>query len=604
MMRVRCLGLAALSFAFLAAPLQAQTNTRSFTIHDVRVFDGERTLEHQDVTVTDGVITSVTKAAAKATAGAIDGNGKTLLPGLIDAHTHVQGQVQLLQQALVFGVTTECDMFNPWESSKDIKGQEAAGKLTDAADLRSAGTLATVPHGHGTEYGIPIPTLTTPAEAQAWVDARIAEGSDYIKIVRDDGSTYGLSFPTLDDATMKALVDAAHMRHKLALVHIGSLKDAEAAINAGADGLAHLWIGTHPGPDFGKLAASHHVFVVATLSVLASVANTGADAKLADDPLLAPYLNAASARTLKTSFAMKTPNPDYTAAELAIQELKAAHVPLLAGTDSGNPGTAHGASMHGEMALLVQAGLTPAEALSAATVNVAKAFHLDDRGRIAKGMRADLLLVNGDPTTNILATRDIAAVWKAGYAVDRAAYAAGIVAENAKTAAAPAVQGMISDFENGKADAAFGAGWVTSTDAMVGGTSTVEMNVVAGGAHGSRGALQIAGEIKTTFAYPWAGAMFSPGPTQFTPVNATATPAVRFWARGDGKSYRVMLFTESSGRIPLMHNFTAPAEWTQITMPFSEFQGADGKGLMAILFSGTAPGPYSLAIDDVELVKP
>jgi imidazolonepropionase-like amidohydrolase len=603
-MRILGPGLAALACAFCAAALHAQTSARSFTIHDVRVFDGERTLEHQDVVVTDGAITSVKKTAATAPAGAIDGHGKTLLPGLIDAHTHIQGQVQTLQQALIFGVTTELDMFNAWESSKDIKAQQAAGKLTDAADLRSAGILATAPGGHGTEYGFEIPTITGPEVAQAWVDMRVAEGSDYVKIVRDDGSTYGLNFPTLNDETLRAVVAAAHKRHKLAVVHIGSYQDAMAAINAGADGLAHLWVGAQPDPDFGKLAASHHIFVVATLSVLASVANTGEDAKLAADSLLAPYLTAADVRSLKTSFPMKSPNADYSAAEHAIQQLKAAHVPILAGTDSGNPGTAHGVSMHGEVALLVRAGLTPGEALSAATANAAKAFHLDDRGRIAKGMRADLMLVNGDPTTHIDDTRNIVSVWKAGYPVDRAAYAAQIAAENAKAEAAPAVQGLISDFDNGNVDATFGAGWSTSTDAMMGGTSTVEMKVVSGGAHGSNGALGIAGEIKTGFAYPWAGAMFSPGTAQFVPVNASATPGIRFWAKGDGKSYRVMLFTQSSGRIPLMQNFVAPAEWTQITLPFSAFQGADGKGLMAILFSGTAPGPYSFAVDDVELVKP
>jgi imidazolonepropionase-like amidohydrolase len=312
-------GLAALVWAFCAATLHAQTTTRSFTIHDVRVFDGERTLEHQDVYVKkDGVVTSVNKAAATVPPGSIDGRGKTLLPGLIDAHTHIQGQVALLQQALIFGVTTELDMFNAWESSKDIKAQQAEGKLTDAADLRSAGILATAPGGHGTEYGFEIPTLTGPEVAQQWVNDRVAEGSDYIKIVRDDGSTYGLTFPTLDDATLKAIVDAAHNRKKLAVVHIGSYQDALAAINAGADGLAHLWIGAHPGPDFGKLAASHHIFVIPTLSVLASVANTGAGVKLAADSVLLPYLDSASVRALKASFPMKTPNADYSAAEQAI----------------------------------------------------------------------------------------------------------------------------------------------------------------------------------------------------------------------------------------------------------------------------------------------
>ena len=73
---------------------------------------------------------------------------------------------------------------------------------------------------------MPIPTLTKPEEAQAWVDARIAEGSDYIKIVSEDGSAYGREIPTLDTATIAALVEAAHRRGKLAVVHISTLQAA------------------------------------------------------------------------------------------------------------------------------------------------------------------------------------------------------------------------------------------------------------------------------------------------------------------------------------------------------------------------------------------
>jgi imidazolonepropionase-like amidohydrolase len=97
-------------------------------------------------------------------------------------------------------------------------------------------------------------------------------------------------------------------------------------------------------------------------------------------------------------------------------------VPILAGTDAPNPGTAHGISLHRELELLVRAGLPPVEALRAATSLPARAFRLLDRGRIAPGLRADLLLVGGDPTVDILATRNIRAVWKLGHATDREAF--------------------------------------------------------------------------------------------------------------------------------------------------------------------------------------
>ena len=98
----------------------------------------------------------------------------------------------------------------------------------------------------------------------------------------------------------------------------------------------------------------------------------------------------------------------------AVGALHRAGVVILAGTDVPAPGTAHGLSLHRELELLVRSGLTPAEALTAATFAPARAFGFLDRGRIAEGLRADLVLVNGDPTADITATRDIAGVWKLG----------------------------------------------------------------------------------------------------------------------------------------------------------------------------------------------
>ena len=95
-------------------------------------------------------------------------------------------------------------------------------------------------------------------------------------------------------------------------------------------------------------------------------------------------------------------------------------MPILAGTDAPF-GSVHGVSLHHKLELLVKAGLTPMDALAAATSVPAHLFDLADRGRIAAGLRADLLLVEGDPTSDIRATRAIAGVWKWGEAIDRQA---------------------------------------------------------------------------------------------------------------------------------------------------------------------------------------
>jgi imidazolonepropionase-like amidohydrolase len=270
--------------------------------------------------------------------------------------------------------------------------------------------------------GPPTPTLTGPAQAQEFVDARIAEGSDYIKIIHDDGSTWPWKHnpvAMLDVPTMQALIEAAHRRGKLAVVHVLSEQQAREAIAAGADGLAHLFLGDSVSPGFAQFAAAHHVFVIPTLSTLYLNCGKSQGPALLADAHLGPHI----AEQWHGTMNMPKPDPSAnhlcTGTDQAIRQLTAAGVPLLTGTDAPAPGATYGASVHGELELLVQDGLTPPQALAAATSVPAHAFRLDDRGQISPGMRADLLLVQGDPTTNIVDTRNIVAVWKAGVRVQR-----------------------------------------------------------------------------------------------------------------------------------------------------------------------------------------
>lgn len=413
--------LVSLAFLILASPALSQSTPILF--QKVRVFDGTRIIPNTNVLIENGKIQSISLDATDPEAKVIDGAGKTLLPGLIDSHVHIHSEAAL-EQSLIFGVTSELDMMMAPRLMSVLKHTETSSM----SDFWSAGILATVPGGHGTEYGFEIPTITDAKKAQAWVDDRIAEGSDYIKIVYDDASEYHFprERPTLTKQTMKALIDAAHARGKLAVVHIGSEGQAQDAINSGADGLAHLFVGSTCDKHFGELAAAHHVFVIPTMTVLHSICGpTAARRELINDPRLEPYLSHANISRLKDEFPSATRGLiSCDGAAKAIKLLKAANVPILAGTDAPNPGTTYGASLHEELVLLVAAGLSPADALTAATSAPAQAFHLQDRGRIAVGQRADLLLVNGNPTEDIQATRKIVAVYKAGIEANRESYRA------------------------------------------------------------------------------------------------------------------------------------------------------------------------------------
>jgi imidazolonepropionase-like amidohydrolase len=409
----------ALVLALVCSPRNAGPSPAAlFVIRGARVFDGERLLPRASVLVRDGLIAAVgEEVVAPPGAEEIDGAGRTLLPGLIDAHGHARGRA--LREQLVFGVTTVLDMSTDPGWAAAMRSEQKTGQGLDRADLFSAGTLVTAPHGHGTEHA-DIPTITSAAEAQAMVDARIAEGSDYIKIVYDDGRSFGQRIPTIDRPTLQALVTAAHARGRLAVVHIGSLEEAREALEVGADGLAHLTPDGIIDDSFVALARRRGAFVVPTVSLAESECGIASGVSLVTDGRVAPFLSPFSERNLGKSFHPRSARPLAVAWLLtSIARLHAAGVPILAGTDAPNPGTAHGASIHRELELLVRAGLPPFSALRAATALPAAAFALPDRGRIAPGLRADLVLVNGDPTNDVLATRAIVAIWKLGQRVDR-----------------------------------------------------------------------------------------------------------------------------------------------------------------------------------------
>ncbi|WP_242417733.1 amidohydrolase family protein [Sphingomonas panni] len=158
----------------------------------------------------------------------------------------------------------------------------------------------------------------------------------------------------------------------------------------------------------------------ATLATYAGLAGADDARRLAADPSVAPYLSARQRGML--GLVWKYPRlKDFEIASANTERLAKAGVTIIAGTDAPNPTTAFGASLHLELALMVRAGMTPKRALVAATSAPATFFGTADRGRIAAGLKADMILVDGDPTRDIAATRRIVSIWKNGYVVDRTA---------------------------------------------------------------------------------------------------------------------------------------------------------------------------------------
>jgi beta-glucosidase len=164
--------------------------------------------------------------------------------------------------------------------------------------------------------------------------------------------------------------------------------------------------------------------------------------------------------------------------------------------------------------------------------------------------------------------------------------------------------GLVSNFDEGKVAANFGM-WIPASDSMNGGKSKSTFKIVEPGANGTKGALQIDGDvIATGTPYAFAGALFSPGSSMMQSTNLSAKKAISFWAKGDGKTYALLVLTDQrdgSNSEPAMKTFTASSEWVHYTFPFSDFEtdGSDIKGLGFL--HAQEPGTFSFQIDQVEI---
>ena len=567
--------LAALGGLILALPAPDRAPaTRAgagLAITGVTVFDGERFAGERTLLIAEGRIAAVERGlAAPDGARVIDGTGLTALPGLIDAHTHTWGDG--LEAALRFGVSAHLDMFSPPLMLPRARIERQDRSRHDAADLYSSGMLATVEGGHGTQFGVPVETLSGPEDAPAWVAARKDEGSDYIKLVYIPDAP---SLPSLDGETAAAVIEAAHAEGLMAVAHIASLEAAREMVAAGVDGLVHVFADEVADPAFIQAAVEADIFVIPTLPVIASAAATGQGATLAEDPRVRDRLSPGALRGLEGGFgAPPGPRFQYGVAQDNVRALHDAGVPILAGSDAPNPGTAYGASLHHALQLLSRSGLSPAEALHAATAAPAEAFDLEGRGRIAAGARADLVLIEGDPRQDMAATLSIAHVIRNG-----------ALAETGPTqSAAPAARAPETADIAAFQEATNGFAWIDTTDAMAGGRSEAASTVTGG-------VLRAEIAVREGFPFPWAGPGYFPAPQGPAALDLTGAATLVLRLRADPGPYRVMLFNPGLTGAPPTVPVELDAGWRTIRLDLSDVDGFDPAAFAGLaVVGGPAPG--------------
>ncbi len=559
--------------------------SKSTLIKNASIFDGTTLIGLRDIELKDGLITNIDRSIDAGDHHVIDAENRVLIPGLIDAHTHSFGDA--LSLSLNFGVTSNIDMFSPNELISDMHERRASLDYTEQADLFSAGMLATIDGGHGTQFGVPIETISSPEQAEKWVAKRIEEGSDFIKLVYMPYSSYVKS---IDRATAAAIIKQAHHKNQKVLAHVSSFAAAQEMLDEDIDGFVHIFADEVASIEFIEQAKRQGVFVIPTLSVISSAAHHDHGQTLSEDSAIKQYLQSGQAQQLASSMGnQKLPGFDLDLALKNIERLAQAGVPILAGSDAPNPGTSYGASLHQEIELLTAAGLKPEQALSAATGTVAEHFDLEGRGIIKVGARADLVLLEG---TEISArsSRSIAAIFKNGKQIDRKKAPTETPNDPPSLAS-----GELSNFENGLSANAAKFRWSKTDDSMVDGLSTASLE------H-QKALLAVQAHVRPGFMFPWAGAsVFSEKIWDISHFSE-----LEFSIKGDTGSYQVMLFSSNlTGPPPSQNFFIRDSEdWASIKLSINNFKGFNSSDFVGLaIVAGPAHGEFKYQLDGVKLTK-
>jgi imidazolonepropionase-like amidohydrolase len=359
----------------------------------------------------------------------INAASKWIVPGLIDAHVHAETNEDL-KTMLRWGVTSARLM------AEDVAAAErtaaASRRRPDIPEIFPAAPIFTVKGGWWDEGNPPDSHLNrfpaTPEEARAAVRRARELGSAEIKLMLDDMSWCRAPKPTL--ARVKADVAAALLGEAResgmrSSVHAPNLADAREAVADGATALAH---GVLDPLDAGTIALmkSRPVFYIPTMDIFEFLADTRSfvDGVLSD-PRAVAGLPAETVKTYRAAaysdgYRVRYPNFENVGRHLPtlrenLRRLHAAGVPIALGTDMwAFPGL--GVSI--EMDLYVRSGISSLEAIRAATQTAARSLGIDkDRGTLEPGKRADILVLDADPLSDVKNIRSISAIYKAGQRV-------------------------------------------------------------------------------------------------------------------------------------------------------------------------------------------
>jgi len=444
--------------------LQRQLNrSETFLIRGARIFIGDGpVIENGAVLVRGGKIAEVYDGNGPdpktVNAEVVEAAGKTILPGLIDVHVHLGApagfypdmksydrdkmMLRNLAAYLYSGVTTVRSVGDGLDGILKTRSKINSGEVL-GAELFTCGPLFTAKGGHGTEYFKQLPAgirenvekqftriPASPEEARQQVDDLKKAGVDCIKAILESGAG-GRVYNRLDPGIFAAIAQQAHADQLPLAVHTGDLRDMEEAVQAVANSIEHgSFREAIPDALFDQMARQG-TFYDPTLSVgeafkdfaagKADLLKRSLVQQVGPPELLRGTEDALGSKDAEETRASIAQYP--IDMQIATANLKRAYehkVLLVTGSDAGNFLVIHGPTVQRELELWVQAGIPPAVALQAATSNAARLLGADAHiGSVRPGNDADLLIIDGNPLEDIIATERISSVIFKGERIDR-----------------------------------------------------------------------------------------------------------------------------------------------------------------------------------------
>ena len=405
--------------------------TRAVLFEGARLITGETPAPIADAAfiVEDGRFTTVgTRGSVRAPAGAavIDLRGKTVIPALIDAHSHLgytdvrtgvtasasytrDNLLDHLRRYAYYGIAATLSLgLDRGDLPYELRANPAPGAalfLTAGRGIAMPNAGPNAAYWRDAAYGV-----TTEADALAAVRELAAKKVDIVKIWVDDRNK---TVTPLPPSLYRPIIDEAHRRGLRVVAHVYYLADAKDLLRAGIDGFAHGIRDLEVDAEIMELfKARPSVFVIPNLP--------DTPPSRADLAWLRETLPPAAIEELTRTALAAPPRPALFATQArSLARLSAAGVRIAFGTDAG-VGAPYGWSAHAELADMVAAGMTPSQALMAATRTSAEVLGLDRHGVIASGRSADFVVLDANPLEDITNSRRISRVFLRGTEVERA----------------------------------------------------------------------------------------------------------------------------------------------------------------------------------------